>query len=53
MKVAVFSTKSYDREFLVGANKSFGHELVFFDVHLNQETCSFSVRIRSSLYFCK
>ncbi len=40
MKVAVFSTKSYDREFLVGANKSFGHELVFFDVHLNQETCA-------------
>jgi D-lactate dehydrogenase len=31
MKVAVFSTKSYDREFLVAANREAGHELVFFE----------------------
>lgn len=38
MKIAVFSTKSYDREFLLEANKSFGHELVFFEAHLNRQT---------------
>ena len=31
MKVAVFSTKSYDREFLEAANSEAGHELRFFD----------------------
>lgn len=39
MKVAVFNTKSYDREFLIEANKNYGHELVFFEVHLNIHTC--------------
>ena len=39
MKVAVFNTKSYDREFLTQANKHFQHELVFFEAHLTPETC--------------
>ncbi len=30
MKVAVFSTKAYDRRFLEAANAEHGHELVFF-----------------------
>lgn len=38
MKVAVFSTKSYDRRFLEAANASHNHELVFFEPRLNQET---------------
>ncbi|RMG69046.1 MAG: 2-hydroxyacid dehydrogenase [Calditrichaeota bacterium] len=38
MKVAVFSTKSYDREFLDQANRRFGHELVYFEPHLRRET---------------
>ncbi|RMH75404.1 MAG: 2-hydroxyacid dehydrogenase [Calditrichaeota bacterium] len=38
MKVAVFSTKAYDREFLEAANREFGHELIFFEPHLNRET---------------
>jgi D-lactate dehydrogenase len=37
MKVAVFSTKKYDREFLRAANAS-RHELRFFEPHLNEET---------------
>jgi D-lactate dehydrogenase len=37
MKVAVFSTKKYDREFLSAANGS-RHELRFFEPHLNEET---------------
>lgn len=38
MKVAVFSTKSYDRHFLEAANEQHGHDLVFFEPRLNQET---------------
>jgi len=39
MKVAVFSTKSYDREFLEAGNRLYNHELVFFEPPLNRETC--------------
>lgn len=38
MKVAVFSTKPYDRTFLEEHNKQYEHELVFFEPHLNRET---------------
>lgn len=38
MKVAVFSTKAYDRRFLEAANTQHGHELIFFEPHLTQET---------------
>ena len=38
MKVAVFGTKSYDREFLEAVNKSYNHELVFFEPQLNNKT---------------
>ncbi|MDE2027968.1 MAG: 2-hydroxyacid dehydrogenase [Candidatus Omnitrophica bacterium] len=37
MKVAVFSTKSYDKEFLTEANKG-RYELVFFETHLSAAT---------------
>ena len=35
MKVAVFSYKSYDEQFLNKANEPYGHELVFFEERLN------------------
>ncbi len=38
MKVAVFSTKSYDRTFLEAANANHAHELIFFEPNLNYET---------------
>ena len=38
MKVAVFSTKVYDRKFLSDANSSSQHELVFFEPRLNRDT---------------
>ena len=38
MKVAVFSTKPYDREFLEAANSEAGHELRFFDARLTGDT---------------
>jgi D-lactate dehydrogenase len=37
MKIAVFSAKKYDREFLCAANAS-RHELRFFEPHLSEET---------------
>jgi len=40
MKVAVFSTKSYDREYLEPAFATSGHELVFFSPRLSEETAS-------------
>ena len=39
MKLGVFSTRSYDREFLTRENAAFGHDLVFFETRLSQETC--------------
>ena len=38
MRVAVFSTKNYDRQFLQSAAKTAGHELVFFEPRLTLET---------------
>lgn len=38
MKVAVFSTKSYDRRFLEAANASAGHELQFIEARLSEQT---------------
>lgn len=38
MKVAVFSAKRYDRDFLSAANACAGHQLAFFDVPLEGET---------------
>ncbi len=39
MKVAVFSTKPYDREFFEEANRAAGHELVFHESRLGARTC--------------
>jgi D-lactate dehydrogenase len=38
MKVAVFSTKTYDRQFLEAANADYKHELVFFEPRLTADT---------------
>ena len=42
MKVAIFSTRSYDRQFLNLANKEAGfpHELEYFETNLNAKTAS-------------
>ncbi|MEB3180541.1 MAG: 2-hydroxyacid dehydrogenase [Nostocaceae cyanobacterium] len=40
MKVAVFSSKSYDRQFLNIANSNYGHELVFYETRLTSNTAS-------------
>ncbi|MDP3082920.1 MAG: 2-hydroxyacid dehydrogenase [Rubrivivax sp.] len=38
MKVAIFSAKPYDRQFLTQANETQRHELVFFETRLNETT---------------
>ncbi|MEM9510409.1 MAG: 2-hydroxyacid dehydrogenase [Cyanobacteria bacterium P01_E01_bin.35] len=38
MKVAVFSTKPYDKQFLSQANQQHGHQLKFFNPSLNSQT---------------
>jgi D-lactate dehydrogenase len=38
MKVAVFSTKPYDREFLLAANEHANHELMFYESRLTPQT---------------
>jgi D-lactate dehydrogenase len=38
MRVAIFSTKNYDRAFLGAANATYEHELVFFEPRLTEET---------------
>jgi D-lactate dehydrogenase len=38
LKIAVFSTKSYDRVALDDANHEYGHELVYFEPRLTPET---------------
>jgi D-lactate dehydrogenase len=40
VRVAVFSTKRYDRELLGAANRRHGHELVYFDSLLEPATAS-------------
>lgn len=40
MKIAVFSTKPYDRQFLEQANQRHGHELFFYEARLNEQTAS-------------
>lgn len=38
MKVAVFSTKPYDRQYFEATNKELGHELTFFEPRLTRST---------------
>ena len=38
MKIAVFSTKAYDREFLVAANEKNGYEISFYEERLTHST---------------
>lgn len=38
MRIAVFSSKPYDTEFLNKENLSYGHELVYIESHLNEIT---------------
>ncbi|MBR8827383.1 MAG: 2-hydroxyacid dehydrogenase [Gomphosphaeria aponina SAG 52.96 = DSM 107014] len=51
MKVAVFSSKGYDRQFLQAANKEHGHELVFFEPRLTPDTAVLAAGFRAVCAF--
>jgi D-lactate dehydrogenase len=38
MKIAFFSTKPYDRRFFDPANRTFGHEITYFETRLTRQT---------------
>jgi len=40
MRVAVFSTKPYDRRFLDAANRAFGHDIRYFEARLDASTAA-------------
>lgn len=40
MRVAVFSTKAYDRRFLDAANRGFGHRIDYFEARLDASTAA-------------
>jgi D-lactate dehydrogenase len=50
VKVAVFSTKNYDREFLSSSNVS-QHELYFFEPHLNEQTATLATGFEAVCVF--
>ena len=43
MRVAVFSTKSYDRQFLNAANTDHAHDLIYFEPKLDRTTAPLAV----------
>lgn len=43
MKIAIYSTKQYDRKFLEKANQQFGYELEFFNFMLSAQTAKTAV----------
>lgn len=51
MKVAVFSTKPYDKEFLGTVNQKYGHELKFFSPSLDFETVILAERCEAICVF--
>ncbi|MGN6136495.1 MAG: 2-hydroxyacid dehydrogenase [Aureliella sp.] len=51
MRVAVFSTKAYDRRFLEEANAEFQHELIFLEPRLTLETCGLAAGFRAVCAF--
>lgn len=51
MKVAIFSTEPYDRQFLDSANSTNQHELVYFDTRLTPNTASLAAGFPSVCVF--
>lgn len=51
MKVAVFSTKSYDREYLDKLNTKGEHQLTYFDASLHKETTNLTIAFDSVCVF--
>jgi len=51
MRVAVFSSKPYDRDSLISANAAHGHRLEFFEAALTTQTCSLAAGFEAVCVF--
>jgi D-lactate dehydrogenase len=51
MKVSIFSTKSYDRQFFTAANIQHQHELIFLEPRLNRQTASLATNTNAICIF--
>lgn len=51
MRVAVYSSKPYDEEFLTAANATHGHELSFFEARLSSDTLPLAAGARAVCVF--
>lgn len=51
MRIAVFSSKPYDRESLISANAAPGHTLEFFDAALTPQTCGLAAGFEAVCVF--
>ena len=51
MKIAVFSTKTYDREYLDKFNTDHKHELIYFDTPLNSATTNLAIGFEAVCVF--
>jgi D-lactate dehydrogenase len=51
VKVAVFSTKSYDRLSLDGANEAHGHELIYHEARLSWDTAALAAGCQAACIF--
>ncbi len=51
MRVAVFSTKTYDRDFLLAANQAAGHDLAFLEPRLSAQTARLAAGARAVCAF--
>jgi D-lactate dehydrogenase len=51
MRVAVYSTKSYDQRYLAGANADHGHELTFLEARLTPRTAALAEGFESICAF--
>ena len=51
MDVAIFSTKPYEQKSLEEANLKYGHDLHFWDLHLNEDTASLASGFKSVCVF--
>ncbi len=50
MKIAVYSTKQYDKKYLQHVNDTYGFELEFFDFPADSEDRQNRQRLRSGVY---
>ncbi|MBA7486900.1 D-lactate dehydrogenase [subsurface metagenome] len=51
MKVAVFSTKPFDRAFLEKHNSFYGHKLIFFEERLTEQSTALAISFRAVCVF--